>query len=75
MTTMEEDDDFGFSLVGEEDIAPVDDRAEKLRKMIMPFLNNLKKNPEKDYIQWKGKDRIKKIDEFIVKINKLVDNE
>ena len=72
---MEEDDDFGFSLVGEEDIAHVDDRAEKLRKMIMPFLNNLKKNPEKDYIQWKGKDRIKKIDEFIVKINKLVDNE
>ena len=41
--------------------------------MILPFLNNLKKNPEKDMIKWNGKDRVEKIDEFIVKINKLID--
>ena len=42
--------------------------------MILPFLNNLKKNPEKDMIKWNGSDRVKKVDEFIKKINDLVDN-
>jgi hypothetical protein len=42
--------------------------------MILPFLKNLKQNPEKDIIKWNGKDRIKKIDEFIEKINVLVDS-
>ena len=68
--------DFGFTMVGEEDIlAPrvEDNRAEQLRDMIMPFLNNLKGNPNKDYIQWPGADRTKQIDAFIQKINKLVD--
>lgn len=67
--------DFGFTLVGEEDITykSADFRAEQLRDMIMPLLNNLKRNPEKDYIQWPGADRVKQIDDFIAKINKLVD--
>ena len=74
MTEKIEFDDFGFTLVGEDDIAgPADNRAEKLRDMIMPLLKNLKKNPEKDYIQWPGKDRVKKIDEFITKMNSVVD--
>lgn len=69
-------DDFGFTLVGEEDIlvkAPVDLRAEKLRDMVMPLLNNMKKNPDKDYIQWPGKERVKQIDAFIKKMNALID--
>ena len=66
-----EEDDFGFSFATEEDIKPNDDRAEKLRKMIMPLLNNLKKNPEKEMIVWP--DRVKKIDDFIKKMNKVVD--
>lgn len=66
-----EEDDFGFSFATEEDIKPNDDRAEKLRKMIMPLLNNLKMNPEKEMIVWP--DRVKKIDDFIKKMNKVVD--
>ena len=67
--------DFGFTLVGEEKlIVPNNDKAEQLRDMIMPLLNNLKKNPEKDYIQWPGKDRVKRINEFIDKMNHLIEN-
>lgn len=70
-----ETNDFGFTLVGEEElIVPNNDKAEQLRDMIMPLLNNLKKNPEKDYIQWPGKDRVKRINEFIDKMNQLVEN-
>lgn len=74
---MEEEHDFGFSFTDEEEITTKnqveDTRAADLRKMIMPLLRNLKKNPEKDIIQWPGKERIKKIDEFIKKMDKLVD--
>lgn len=69
-------DDFGFTLVGEEEVlakAPADLRAEKLRDMIMPLLLKLKANPDKDMIKWSGPARIKQIDEFIAKINKVVD--
>lgn len=73
-----EDYDFGFSFGDstefstEVDIAT--EKLEKLRGMILPFLNNLKQNPEKDIIKWEGKDRVKKIDDFIKKINELVDS-
>ena len=40
----------------------------------MPLLNNLKKNPEKDIIKWKGSERVKNIDEFVIKMNKLIDD-
>jgi len=75
---MKEEDDFGFSFADSAELSAEIDSAteklEKLRAMILPFLNNLKMNPEKDIIKWDGKDRIKKIDEFIQKINDLVDN-
>ena len=67
--------DFGFTMVGDEDITksvPKDTRAEQLCSMIMPLLMNLKLNPEKDYIQWHGIDRVKQIDAFIEKMNKVV---
>lgn len=74
---MKEEHDFGFSFADSTELsAEVDtanEKLEKLRAMILPFLNNLKKNPEKDMIKWNGKDRVEKIDDFIVKINKLVD--
>lgn len=70
--------DFGFSFVDSTELtAEIDtatEKLEKLRAMILPFLKNLKQNPEKDIIKWNGKDRIKKIDEFIGKINVLVDS-
>lgn len=75
---MKQEDDFGFSFADSSELsAEVDtatEKLEKLRAMILPFLNNLKKNPEKDMIKWNGADRVKKIDEFIKKINDLVDN-
>jgi hypothetical protein len=43
-----------------------------LRKMVMPLLNNLAKDPERDYIHWP--DRVEKIQKFINKINNYVDN-
>lgn len=46
-----------------------EERFEKLYKLIMPLLNNLKANPEKDYILWPN--RVEKIDEFIEKIDDL----
>ena len=77
-TKMKEEHDFGFSFADSTELsAEVDtanEKLEKLRAMILPFLTNLKKNPEKDMIKWNGKDRVEKIDEFIKKINKLVDD-
>jgi hypothetical protein len=39
--------------------------------MIKPLLNNLAKNPEKDYIHWPGKLRSKKIEEFSDKLDEV----
>ena len=38
------------------------DKIDKLYNAIVPLLNNLKLNPEKDYILWP--DRLKKVEEF-----------
>jgi hypothetical protein len=67
------DFDFGFSAMSEEDIptAPNLDKLYGLRDMIMPLLNNLKKNPEKDYINWPN--RVEKIDAFIKKMNDYIE--
>jgi hypothetical protein len=87
-------DDFGFSLVTEEELKAYEKQLKKqveeqskvietipgmvdklngLRDMIMPFLNNLAKDPDKTHIVWP--DRSVKIKEFINKINKYVDGE
>ena len=34
-------------------------KCDTLYNMIKPLLNNLAKNPEKDYIYWEGKVRLK----------------
>lgn len=71
-----DNNDFGFTMVNDEDITksvPKDNRAQQLRDMVMPLLNNMKLNPEKDYIQWKGNERVKQINAFIKKMNNLVD--
>ena len=95
-----DDDDFGFSLVSEQELKAHEELLKKkveeqskvvqlttielqqtaeqlqakikgLRDMIMPLLNNLAADPEKEYILWperssKIKAFIKKIDEYIV---------
>ena len=68
-----EEHDFGFTFANEEDMI-VDTSREKLvqlRDMIMPLLNNLKKNPEQSMIKWPN--RLKSIDAMIAKINALVE--
>lgn len=45
-------------------------KAQKLYDMIIPLLNNLKKNPDKSNIVWP--DRQKKIDEFIKKLDDVL---
>lgn len=82
------DNDFGFSLVSEEEIDAVQqaksevkntkkklsesgDKATKMYEAILPLLENLKKNPEKEYIKWPN--RIEKIDLFIGKLQKLLE--
>jgi hypothetical protein len=67
----EEINDFGFTFSDSEEIkAQSVDKVQGLRKMIMPLLNNLMKNPEKDTIVWPNRDKtikafIKKMDDYI----------
>jgi hypothetical protein len=64
---LNENDDFGFTFTDSEEMlsktAQAEDKVQGLRKMIMPLLNNLMKNPEKDTIVWP--DREKRIKKFI----------
>lgn len=67
--------DFGFTAVNEEELEIVQQasltmqeglevqaRLEKLYNAVQPLLNNLKKNPEKDYIYWPN--RLEKVEAF-----------
>lgn len=44
-------------------------KADNLYNMIMPLLNNLAKNPEKDYIYWPN--RMDKIEQFSDKLTEV----
>ena len=77
--SMQQEHDFGFTFVDEEQLTKVEkvedkEKLMKLRAMILPLLFNLKKNPDKDMIQWPGKDRIKSVDAFIKKMDDLVNS-
>jgi hypothetical protein len=71
--------DFGFTAVSEDELESVqssianqassDERLEKMYKSILPLLDNLEKNAEKDYIYWP--DRIKKIAAFRKRLNQI----
>jgi hypothetical protein len=39
--------------------------------MVLPLLNNLAANPDKDYIKWNGKDRLAKIEMFRDKMDEV----
>ena len=64
--------DFGFTAVTENELETVreattaadtvQERLEKLYNAVQPLLNNLKKNPEKDYIYWPN--RLDKVEQF-----------
>lgn len=66
--------DFGFTAVNEDELSTVtveelQSRLDKLYKAMLPLLNNLKKNPDKDYILWP--DRLKKVEEFESHLRKI----
>ena len=73
------DFDFGFTAVDEEelesyqkvssDASTAQDKLDQLYNAITPLLNNLKKNPEKDYILWPN--RLKKVEEFEEHLTKI----
>jgi hypothetical protein len=45
------------------------DKLDKLYNAVTPLLNNLKKNPEKDYILWPN--RVAKVDQFEDMLRKI----
>ena len=66
--------DFGFTAVNEDELSSVtveelQSRLDNLYKAMIPLLNNLKKNPDKDYILWP--DRLKKVEEFESHLRKI----
>ena len=67
--------DFGFTAVDEQELESVqklsevsntahtlEERLQKLHNAILPLLQQLKTNPEKDYIYWPN--RVKKVEQF-----------
>ena len=71
--------DFGFTAVDEHELDAVkevsqtatstEERLNNLYNAIVPLLNNLKKNPEKDYILWP--DRLAKVEAFEDHLQKI----
>jgi len=83
---MDDDFDFGFTAVDENELEAVQKAAEtassasstaedlqakidKLYNAVTPLLNNLKKNPEKEYIFWPN--RIDKVEQFETHLLKI----
>jgi len=47
------------------------EKCDTLYNMVLPLLNNLAANPDKDYIRWNGKDRLAKIEMFRDKMDEV----
>ena len=76
--------DFGFTAVHEDELESVQaaansnalaettqNKLNKIYKAIIPLLENLKKNPEKDYIFWPNRmDKIQSFEKMIEQIYK-----
>lgn len=71
--------DFGFTAVDEQELETVQrvattasttqEKLDNLYNAIVPLLNNLKKNPEKEYILWP--DRLTKVEAFEDHLQKI----
>jgi hypothetical protein len=71
--------DFGFTAVTEDELDVVrstqttltttEAQFDKLYNAIVPLLNNLKLNPEKDYIYWPN--RLEKVEAFESHLQKI----
>ena len=56
-------------VVASKEALTVQQKCDSLYNMIQPLLNNLQKNPEKEYIYWPN--RLEKVEEFSDKINEV----
>jgi hypothetical protein len=74
-TAVDEDDLHSVEIskkIAEEQTATAEQleaRLDKLFNAITPLLNNLKKNPEKEYILWP--DRLEKVEQFETMLQKI----
>ena len=59
-------------IVASEEALTIQDKCDTLYKMIQPLLNNLQKNPEKEYIFWP--DRHTKVEQFRDKLTVLYES-
>lgn len=53
----------------EDNVEKLNNKLNTLYNAIVPLLNNLKKNPEKEYIHWPN--RLKKVEEFEDHLQKI----
>lgn len=81
-------DDFGFtfedspqeivskykneSAVNQNELTKWKSKCSEMHSMIMPLLNNLKKNPDKPTIVWPNREE--KINDFIKKLNDVLES-
>ena len=72
ITELDNDFDFGFTAMAEEDLkAESNDKAYQMYNAIMPLLNNLKKDADKNpIINWPNRSTT--IDKFITKLNYIL---
>lgn len=71
--------DFGFTAVDEDELDVVvettkaatsyEERLDKLYNAVIPLLNNLKKNPEKEFLKWPN--RLEKVEQFETHITNI----
>ena len=68
------DFDFGFTTMAEEVIKQdANDKAQAMYNAVMPLLKNLAKDADKNaYIHWP--DRAAKIDQFITRLNTILNS-
>lgn len=66
----EEDFDFGFTAMSQEELPVINDNLMKMHSMITSLIKSLMKSPEKEHIHWPN--RIEKLKEFQTKIDELL---
>tara|TARA_B100001093_G_scaffold184692_1_gene177347 strand:+ start:286 stop:546 length:261 start_codon:yes stop_codon:yes gene_type:complete len=55
----------------EENLDAVQNKIDRLYNAVIPLLNNLKKNPEKDYIHWPNRlDKVEQFEDMLTAIYK-----
>lgn len=80
ITELDDDFDFGFTTVSEEVFQQAEaaaeegqQKAEQIYKMVLPLLNNLAKDADKNaYIHWPN--RAAKIEEFKKKLQTIINS-